>query len=293
MSILISELVKKNNLSDYCVIKNECCFDCFARATTIVDGKKCIFVSDARYAEKKDPSVAMIITTEEIAATINFDVGLCICNNPRGFFFELLSLYEHGDGFIRKDTVIGKNCIISDKAFISPNNVTIGNNVRIEDFVIIRPNTTIGDNVIIQSGAKIAEQDFNVYSFNGITKQIYHSGEVVIGSNVLISSNVLIGQALYSYGKTIIGDNSFIGASTCIGHNSEVGMGCEICGNSMIGGYCKIGDNSRLFMTVTIANSINVGERVTVNMGSVVIRDISSGRTVFGNPAREILAPRK
>lgn len=292
MSVKISDLLQQYDLSKEAKVIRDYDFDNFARATTAVDGKKCMFVADKKYLKGLDSSVAMVITTEEIADLLSEDIGVCLSDNPRGLFFELLSVYEKGEGLSKFDTVIGNNCDISSTAIISPYNVVIGDNVKIDDFVIIRPNTTIGDNVTIQSGAKIAEQDFNVYQYKGVTKQVYHNGKVVIGSNVLISSGVLIGQALYSYGKTAVGDNCFIGAGTCIGHNTEIDSGCEICGNSMLGGYSKIGKDVKIFMTVTIANTVKVGDKAVINMGSVVVRDVLDGKTMFGNPAREIVAPK-
>lgn len=292
MSVKISDLLQQYGLSKEAKVIRDYAFDNFAKATTAVDGKKCVFVADKKYLNGLDSSVAMVITTEEIADLVSEGIGVCLSDNPRGLFFELLSVYEKGKGLSKFDTVIGNNCDISSTAIISPYNVVIGNNVKIDDFVIIRPNTTIGDNVTIQSGAKIAEQDFNVYQYKGVTKQVYHSGKVVIGSNVLISSGVLIGQALYSYGKTAVGDNCFIGAGTCIGHNTEIDSSCEICGNSMLGGYCKIGKDVKIFMTVTIANTVKVGDKAVINMGSVVVRDVLDGKTMFGNPAREIVAPK-
>ncbi len=293
MSLRISSLLQQYGLSKDAKVIRDYTFDYFARATTVVDGKKCVFVTDKKYFEGLDSSVTMIITTEEIAGLVREDIGVCVSDNPRGLFFELFSLYEKCEGLSKFDTIIGENCEISSNAIISPYNVVIGNNVKIDDYVTIRPNTTIGNNVTIQSGAKIGEQDFNVYQYKGVSKQVYHSGRVVIGSNVLVSSGVLIGQALYSYGKTTIGDNSYIGAVTCIGHNTEIDSGCEICGNSMLGGYCKIGKNVKIFMTVTIANAVKVGDNAVINMGSVVVRDVLDGKTMFGNPAREIVSPKK
>lgn len=294
MSILISELLQKCGLIGEAMLLKEKPFDVFARATTRIDGHKCIFVLDKKYLGQIDSTVSMVITTESLAKQLDADkdIGICLSENPRGLFFELMSAYERGKDIEKFESTIGENCHISETAIISPYNVIIGDNVQIGDYVVIHPNTTIGDCVTIQTGAKIAEQDFNVYSYHGITKQVYHSGHVVIGSNVLISPGVLVGQALYSYGRTSIGDNCFIGANTCIGHNTEIQAGCEICGNSMIGGYSRIEESARVFLAVTVANGTTIGKNATVNMGSVVIRNVLDGKTVFGNPAREIIVPK-
>lgn len=294
--ILLTNLLKTYNLSEYAHVLSERPFNFFSRITTAVEGKKCIFMNSEKYTDKIDSSVSMIITTEKIAEKITekvFDhqVGICVTDNPRGLFFELLSSYEKDNIADRFPTIIGNNCEISNTAIIAPYNVIIGDNVKIDDFVIIRPNSSIGNNTTIQSGSKIAEQDFNVYNFRGVTKQVFHSGKVVIGSNVLISPNTFIGQALYSYGVTSVGDNSFIGPSTCIGHNVDIKSNCEICGHSSVGGYSTVGSESTIYLGVMIANAITIGNNVTVNMGSVVVRNIQAGKTVFGNPAREIMHP--
>lgn len=293
MSIFISDIAENICIQDTLKLVDEKPFDYFARATTEVNGTKCIFVSNKKYLNSIDSSVAMVITSADIAEIIgNRSYGLCITNNARGTFFELMSEYERREKIDYKETIIGKGCEISRNAVIADHNVIIGDNVKVGDFAVIHPNTVIGDNVIIQTGARIGEQDFNVYSYKGISKQVYHSGKIQIGSNVLISAGVLIGQALYSYDTTVIGDNCFIGANTCIGHNSKIKDNCEICGNSILGGFCSIGSNSKLFMNVTVANATSIGDNVTVNMGSVVIRGIKDSKTVFGNPAREIITPK-
>lgn len=291
MSVKITDIIEQHGISDKIELHNERSFDFFARATTNVDGSKCIFIADKKYIKDIDNTVSMIITDEETSKSISPGIGLCVCENPRGLFFELLSLHESNDRSKKIETEIGKNCIISETAVISPYNVKIGNNVTVGDYVVIHPNTFIGDNTTLQGGTIVGEQDFNVYDFHGKIKQAYHGGKVVIGSNTLISSNVLIGQAMYSYGKTSIGNNCFIGATTCIGHNTEIGEKCEICGNSMLGGYCKIGNNTKLFMSVTIANATSIGNNVTINMGSVVVRNIPDNKIMFGNPAREMIKP--
>lgn len=294
MGKLLSNLSKEYHLDDKLEFVNEREFDYFARATTIVEGKKCIFLAKKKYLKSVDTSVSMIITNNEIAHDMqDFHAGICISNNPRGLYFELLSCTDRDRLLKKKEkSKIGKGTKIASTAIIDEYNVVIGDNVTIGDFVVIHGNTIIGDNTTIQTGAKIGEQDFNVYSFEGKTKQVFHGGQVVIGSNVLISPGVLIGQALYSYGKTVIGDNCYIGANTCIGHNAHIEESCEICGNSILGGYAIVGKGSTLFMNVTVANATTIGENVTANMGSVIIRDVPSLKTVFGNPAKAIISPR-
>ena len=291
MSILLSELVKNNNLElESFSLYNEQAFEFFSRISKEVTGTKCVFVLDKKYLKKFDESVVMIITNEEIYKECekSENIGFCVTDNPRGLYFRLLEVYEKQSEKKYSKTMVGKNCDIAKTAVISELGVTIGNNVFIGDHVIIKHNVIIGDNVKIQSGTVIGEDDFNIYSYANKQIQLKHYGKVFIGNNVLIGSNCNIGQALYNYGKTVIGDNTQIGALTCIGHNDIISENCEICGGTVIGGYTTIGENTFVGMHSVIKNALVIGENVKIGMGSVVLRNVKTGKNVFGNPAVEV-----
>ncbi len=293
-NLYLSALISSFGLEDSVSFENEQPFNFFARATSNVSGKKCIFLQQKKYIKDIDDHVSMVITTPELKKEISrSSIGLCLTKSPRSLFFEIMSRYEHSSDDTMPKTIIGQNCSISKTAVISPNGVIIGDNVYIGEYVVIHPGTTIGNNVTIQTGSKIGEQDFNLYTYHGATKQLYHKGKVQIGSNVLISSGVLVGRALYTYGITSIGDNCSIGPNVGIGHNTIVESGCEICAKTAIGGFCEIGHNVTMFMSVTVANGLKIGANSTINVGSVIIRSVPNGKTMFGNPAREILSPPK
>lgn len=289
MGIRISNLINFMGNVDEINIMGEREFDFFARTSSIVPGKKCIFLTNKKYIREIDETVAMIITNSELSEYIDDNkYGIVITNEPRGLYFELLSYYEKTAGVNKVPTVIGTNCNISKTAVIPAYDVIIGDNVAIGDYTVLYPNTEIKNNVSIQSMCKVGEQDLNTYEYKGVTKRVYHSGKVIIGSNVSISAGTFVGQALYRYGRTIVGDNCVVGANVGIGHNSIIGNNVEICGNAFIGGFCNIGKRTTLYMSTTIANNITIGEATTVNVGSVVVRNVESGKTVFGNPARVI-----
>ena len=47
-----------------------------------------------------------------------------------------------------------------------------------------------------------------------------------------------------------------------------------------------IGDNVRIMTGATVFGSITIGDNVTIGANSVVNKDVPSGCTVVGNPAR-------
>jgi serine acetyltransferase len=57
--------------------------------------------------------------------------------------------------------------------------------------------------------------------------------------------------------------------------------------NSALQGSVQVGEDSEV-ITAVVMNQIKIGDRSKAGMGSVVIKDIESGVTVFGNPARAI-----
>lgn len=288
MAFTLSSLIKETN-NEHAGIKiiNEKEVDCFARITT-VRNNKCIFLADEKYKNSIDSTVSMIITTAKLYESFIKEkscFGFCITDNPKGLYFELLNHFELTHCRPDFDSVIGDNTVINSTAIISKKNVIIGKNVFIDDFVKIYPNVTIGDNVTIQAGSIIGIQDFDMYNYNGISKQVYHNGETLIGDNVFIGSQCVIGQALYDYGKTEICRNSKINHGTLIGHNDVIGENTKISKGSVIAGWVTTGHDCFFGVGSMVRNAISIGNNVTVGMGSVVTKSIDDGLTVIGNPA--------
>ena len=131
----------------------------------------------------------------------------------------------------------GKNVLISRNAnFYSPENISIGNNVRIDDFCIVSGNVDIGSYIHIACYVSlfgeggIVLEDFaglsskvSIYSVNdnylgeGLTgptvPEIYRKidkGKVIIGKHVVVGSSSII------LPHTVIGDGTAIGALSLI-----------------------------------------------------------------------------
>lgn len=105
-----------------------------------------------------------------------------------------------------------------------------------------------------------------------------HIGEgVMIGPFSTISSNVTIGAF-----------TSIQGYCT-IGHDTIIGDNCSVESYSFFGGGSKIGNNVTFHTRATILPHINVGDNSIVGAGSVVIKHIEDGITVFGVPAKKII----
>lgn len=137
----------------------------------------------------------------------------------------------------------GKNVLISDKASIySPHLIEIGDNVRIDDFVVLSPGTLLklGSYIhiacytsLIGKGEIILE-DF--VSLSGRVS-VYSSSDDFSGRS-LTNPTVPNEYKRVTSGKVHIKKHTIIGTSAVILPNVVIGMGCSIYAQSLIKSDC-------------------------------------------------------
>lgn len=148
---------------------------------------------------------------------------------------------------------IGINCKISRFArFYGVSNISIGNNVRIDDFSIISGNVTIGNNIHIS--AYVA---------------MYGSTSIVLEDYTGISAKCIVYSAMDDFGGDFLIGPIHPELST----NVTGGM-------VLIKKYSQIGANTVIFPNLTI------GEGVAVGACSMVNRSLEDWSIYYGVPAR-------
>lgn len=293
--MLLSKLLPKiSDNTEYSIYKEKS-FDVLGRITTQTDGKACVYLEDKKYVKQILNNVSMIITTEcmgkQLIEECNEDMGVCICENPKTLYFKILNFISDSEEELVEST-IGRNCRVSEHAYIAPCGVKIEDNVCIEEFASVYEGTTIGEGSVIHAGAKIGIQDFNFYRDGKKVCHVNHRGRVLLGKGVEIGFNTVIGRGLYSYGSTSIGNYTKIACNSSIGHDVKMGKNVMINSNVAIGGHVKIEDNASIALSVGIKNTLFIGEDSKVQMGSSVIRSVPDKAVVFGNPAKPLLTPK-
>ena len=110
----------------------------------------------------------------------------------------------------------------------------------------------------------------------------------IIGTNVRIGKGCIICPNCILTNDITVDDFVFINTSSTVGHDSIIGEYTSINGKVEIPGNVEVGVGCLFGVGAKVIPKRRIGDGATVGAGSVVIRNVPSGITVFGNPAKKI-----
>lgn len=117
---------------------------------------------------------------------------------------------------------------------------------------------------------------------NAISPRATVSPSARLGRGVAVMAGAVINA------DAVIGDLAIINTGATVDHDSIIGASAHIAPQSALAGNVSVGDGSFLGVGSKVIPGMTIGAGATVGAGSVVIRDIASGVTVVGVPAKPI-----
>ena len=109
---------------------------------------------------------------------------------------------------------------------------------------------------------------------------------VFIGINTIIGKGCIISKEVGISCDIKIGDFVTFQRLVTLGHDVRVGNYCNFGTMCFMGGGASIGEESTMHTSSIILPHKHVGDKCIIGAGSVVIKNIKNGNTVYGNPCK-------
>ena len=131
----------------------------------------------------------------------------------------------------------------------------------------------------------------------GVVEMLLRKG---VQMTTFVHDRAIVGNNVTMAAGTVICPNVLVSCDVEIGRHVHINTGCSIGHDVIIGDYVTLSSACNLTGNVTVedgaflatAVSVTPGRRIgagsLVGVGSVVLRDVPAGVTVFGNPSKII-----
>lgn len=116
--------------------------------------------------------------------------------------------------------------------------------------------------------------------FMNLMPDLHRADRVEMGVGCLFERHVSIGA------DAKLGSFIIVLSNSIVGYDVEVGSYTTIGSFVFVGGGAKVGENVVIHPHATILPGVKIGDGAVIGAGSVVIGNVPSGVTVFGNPAK-------
>lgn len=256
---------------------------------------------DMVWLRGQDPELVTLVNRNRPALAIcsaavspDIKVPHIVAKNPRLAFIRAVNLWFvpqeeqgiHPTAILHPDAKIGARVTIGPYARVGStveigDDCVIGSGVSLEGILILGRRCRIKANAVIGAAGFGFERDEN-----GMPVHFPHVGNIVLEDDVWIGACSTIERA--TLGTTRLCANVKVDDLVQIGHNTTTGANTLIMANTVICGGVCIGRNCWIAPNSVIKQKVQVGDRVTVGLGAVVIRNVPDDQVVAGVPAKPL-----
>ena len=282
------------NHIDKCVLPRDINLKLEGASDSRIGGhKQFVFTSYKNFTDSEILSESLVLIDREPDKSLDSSNQFCIVTDPRAVFIDVLIWLLENVGFDAHWRDFTKQAIVSNEAQIAPSaiietGVQIGAGCSIGAGAVIKKGTIVGENTIIRENVVIGCDGLTAYkSVDGRLLKFPHIGGVSIGINSEIGANSVVAGGILS--PTIIGNNAILGNLCNVGHGVIIEDNVWMSVGSLIGGHTTVRSGATIAMGVSVRDNLVIGKQTSTGMGSVIVKDVNAGHSVFGNPAKRMV----
>lgn len=110
----------------------------------------------------------------------------------------------------------------------------------------------------------------------------------IISPSARIGDGVAIKAFCVLSNEVVVEDFVYLQSSVIMGHDVHIGRYCQVNSFSFFAGYARVHDLVTINAGARVIQNVVIEEQSVVGVGSVVLKRVKKGTTVFGNPARRL-----
>ena len=277
-----------------------------------VDGDQMAFLAKKRYTRYAISSGARsFLVSSDLQAYVPSNTPCVIVEEPYGALRTVLKYFhpsqphspcvhstavigqrvQFGNGVsvgpyavIEDDVQIGDGCRIGSHCVIGQGS-TLGKECLLHPQVVAYKQTVIGNRVVVHSGVRLGSDGFGFTLVDDVHLKIPQVGRCIIEDDVEIGANATIDRG--SLGDTVVGRGSKTDNLVHLAHNVKVGACSLFAALVGVAGSTRIGKGVWMGGQVGVSDHLEVGDGARLAIATKLMRDVPSGQTVSGHPARE------
>lgn len=122
----------------------------------------------------------------------------------------------------------------------------------------------------------------------GWMPEIFIHESAAVGSYVKIGKGTVICPFCRISNDCEIGDHVLVNGGSGIGHDASVGSYSSLLGSVSVNGNARVGEGVTFGAGSMVYPGKVIGDWAKIGLGSVVLKNVRAGATMFGNPAKRI-----